>query len=136
MMLSSSTMMLMGPPLSHHRSTSDRKAKRFSLTFPIQANTTPMSSAPSPVLPYTPCVIDTPPTAPGGPNDSAFLTALAAHERRVLELREELAKAEQELRRLKQTWAAHEAHKKRHDARKVHKMQPLAHDPPGHDGLH
>ncbi|KAI4744497.1 hypothetical protein E4T50_05136 [Aureobasidium sp. EXF-12298] len=109
----------------HSRSMSERKAKRFSLTFPIQTSLSPTSSAPSPVLPYTPLLAEKP-TLTAGPTDSAFLTALAAHERRVLELREELIKAEHELHRLKQSWAAHEAHKKRqHDPRKVHKMQSL-----------
>ena len=109
----------------HSRSMSERKAKRFSLTFPIQTSLSPTSTVPSPVLPYTPLLAEKP-TLAAGPTDSAFLTALAAHERRVLELREELIKAEHELHRLKQSWAAHEAHKKRqHDPRKVHKMQSL-----------
>lgn len=109
----------------HQRSMSERKAKRFSLTFPIQTSTSPTSTVISPVLPYTPLVAEKP-AVPAGPTDSAFLTALAAHERRVLELREELVKAEHELHRLKQTWAAHEAHKKRqHDPRRLHKLQPL-----------
>jgi hypothetical protein len=104
---------------------SERKAKRFSLTFPIQTSLSPTSATLSPVLPYTPLLAEKP-TLAAGPTDSAFLTALAAHERRVLELREELIKAEHELHRLKQSWAAHEAHKKRqHDPRKVHKMQSL-----------
>lgn len=107
----------------HSRSMSERKAKRFSLTFPIQTSLSPTSATLSPVLPYTPLLAEKP-APPAGPTDSAFLTALAAHERRVLELREELVKAEHELHRLKQTWAAHEAHKKRqHDPRKVHKLQ-------------
>lgn len=44
-----------------------------------------------------------------------FLTALAAQERRVLELREELQKAESELSKLKEQWMMHEAHKKRRE---------------------
>ena len=43
----------------------------------------------------------------------AFLTALAGQERRVLELREELEKAEQELRKMKHQWARHEASRER-----------------------
>ncbi|CAD0111963.1 unnamed protein product, partial [Aureobasidium uvarum] len=118
----------------HARSMSERKAKRFSLTFPIQTSVSPTSAILSPVLPYTPLLAEKP-TLAAGPTDSAFLTALAAHERRVLELREELIKAEHELHRLKQTWAAHEAHKKRqHDPRKVHKMQSL-HATPDTDPL-
>lgn len=44
----------------------------------------------------------------------------------MLELKEELIKAEQELRTLKHDWAAHEAQKKRHDAKKVQKLRPLS----------
>lgn len=54
-----------------------------------------------------------------------FLTALAAHERRVLELREELQKAEIELHMLKKQWAAHEATKKRDESRHIEQLRPL-----------
>jgi len=43
-----------------------------------------------------------------------------------LELREELARAEQNLKKLKRDWALHEAQKKRHDAKRVQKMRPLS----------
>ena len=43
----------------------------------------------------------------------------------MLELREELIKAEGELKRLKQEWALHEAQRKRHDVRRLQKLQPL-----------
>ena len=51
-----------------------------------------------------------------------FLTLVAAQERRVLELREELAKADAELTSLKKQWAVHEANKKRDEARQVRRM--------------
>lgn len=43
----------------------------------------------------------------------------------MLELKEELYKTEGELKRLKQEWALHEATRKRHDARRLQKLQPL-----------
>ncbi|KAF4555155.1 Hypothetical protein D9617_3g022270 [Elsinoe fawcettii] len=108
----------MGPP---ELSAADlRKQKRFTLTLPITTNlnqfapsgpTSPTRSiAPS----ITPSEDATRPTTPSEPN---FLTALAAQERRVLELKEELAKAEQVLQKLKKEWAIHEVHKKRQDIR-------------------
>ena len=56
---------------------------------------------------------------------NTFLTALAAQERRVLELKEELQKAEVELEKLKKQWAAHEAAKKRNELRHLEQLQPL-----------
>mgnify|MGYP001405595361 FL=1 len=46
-----------------------------------------------------------------------LITAIAAQERRVLELREELSRAEEDLARLKKQWATHEVYKKRPDRR-------------------
>ncbi len=60
-----------------------------------------------------------------GPLDTNFLTAIAAQERRVLELKEELLRAEADLNKLKRQWALHEAQKKKDDARRVTKLQPL-----------
>ena len=60
------------------------------------------------------------------PGDSnTFLTALAAHERRVLELREELHKAEAELEKMKKQWAHLEATKKRNEIRHEEQLQPM-----------
>ncbi|KAL8722825.1 MAG: hypothetical protein Q9225_000774 [Loekoesia sp. 1 TL-2023] len=56
---------------------------------------------------------------------SAFLTTLAAQERRVLELREELEKAENDLSKLKKQWAQHEAIKKRNEFRQQEQLQQL-----------
>ena len=63
------------------------------------------------------------PLHPG--NSSTFLTALAAQERQVLELKEELQKAEGELGRLKKQWASHEAAKKRDELRHLEQLQPI-----------
>ena len=55
-----------------------------------------------------------------------FLTALAAQERKVLELREELQKAEGELEGLKKQWAMHESQKKRESLVRVEQMRPVS----------
>lgn len=64
---------------------------------------------------------------PISPTDSGhFLTTLAAQERRVLELREELQKAEKDLTGLKRQWATFEANRKKTGSRHVEKLQPLS----------
>jgi hypothetical protein len=74
---------------------------------------------------YPPTPLDTPSLmSPVDPSD--FITAIAAQERRVLELREELSRAESELNRLKGQWTIHEAHKKRAEIRNVEPMRPIA----------
>lgn len=57
-----------------------------------------------------------------------FLTLLAAQERKVLELKEELQKAEADLLGLKKQWASYEAKKKRDEVKQVKKLQPVALD--------
>jgi len=90
--------------------------KRLSLSFPVL----PPGFAPpprnySPATP-SPSGLVTPPNSELDPgNSAAFLTALAGQERRVLELKEELAKAETELGKLKRQWATHEANKSRYE---------------------
>lgn len=116
---------------SHSRSISvaeiAHRSNRFSLSFPVQPDIrlpSPTRSAASPTKtdpPVQPEAL----ASPTGPTDTSFLTALAAQERKVLELKEELHKAEADLQNLKKQWATHEAHKKRNDARKVTKLQPL-----------
>lgn len=59
------------------------------------------------------------------PDGASFLTLIAGQERRVLELKEELVRAEADLDKLKRHWARHEAQKKREDAKRVTKLQPL-----------
>ncbi|KAL8697584.1 MAG: hypothetical protein Q9224_002239 [Gallowayella concinna] len=58
-------------------------------------------------------------------HSSSFLTALATQERRVLELREELQKAEDDLSRLRKQWATYEAIKKRNEFRHREQLQNL-----------
>ncbi|KAL0640031.1 hypothetical protein Q9L58_000859 [Maublancomyces gigas] len=91
--------------------------KRLSLSFPIlpaNSNLSPRNVSPASSPAYSPStsIIDISQLTPDDP--MAFLTALAAQERRVLELKEELGKAETELGRLKRQWAVHEATKKLH----------------------
>ncbi|KAL5604135.1 hypothetical protein BROUX41_002124 [Berkeleyomyces rouxiae] len=95
------------------RSTSSAsRNNRLSLTLPIA----PPTSDPSRP---TPGAASFPPTplataqvsSPADTND--FIIAIAAQERRVLELKEELSRAEAELTQLKRQWTTHEAFKKR-----------------------
>ena len=84
---------------------------------------------PSSSVPNTPLITARPSSPekrlphPSDPN--SFLTALATQERRVLELNEELQKAEAELEKLKKQWALHEATKKRNEIRHLEQLQPL-----------
>ncbi|PNS16551.1 hypothetical protein CAC42_285 [Sphaceloma murrayae] len=107
-----------------------RKQKRFTLTLPITANLNAFqpSGLPSPTrstaAAVTPSEDAARPTTPSEPN---FLTALAAQERRVLELKEELVKAEQVLHKLKKEWAMYEVNKKRQDIRDSRKARSARH---------
>jgi len=57
--------------------------------------------------------------------ESDYLTALAAQERRVFELKEELQKAEGHLQRLKKQWANHETAKRRDERQRGHQLRPI-----------
>ncbi|KAK8154063.1 hypothetical protein BC567DRAFT_267332 [Phyllosticta citribraziliensis] len=99
-----------GRSLSHADAAS-RHTKRLSLNFPVQ----PAAANPSIPTPRSrpaswigTSPVRSPEHPPHSP-DANFFTALAAQERRVLELREELAKAEDTLTELKKQWATHEA---------------------------
>ncbi|KAJ9664479.1 hypothetical protein H2201_005228 [Coniosporium apollinis] len=114
------------PPHSRSMSLADvaRQGKRLSLNFPIQPapgsptrRSRPVSWVESPVP--TPDITQSP------TREGNFLTALAAQERRVLELKDELKQAEQELEKLKKQWANHEVLRKRNDVRRVQQLQPL-----------
>ena len=100
-------------------STTSRSTNRLSLTLPI-APPTAYPSRPTPasstVPSFPPTPLDTPSLmSPSGPGE--FITAIATQERRVLELREDLNRAEAELVRLKKLWATHEAYKKKAEGR-------------------
>lgn len=110
-------------------SVASRSSNRLSLTIPIPiALPSAPSSRPTPttsshMASYPPTPLDTPSImSPVDPND--FITAIAAQERRVLELREELTRAESDLNRLKKQWTRHEAHKTRAEIRNHDHMRP------------
>ncbi|KAF4120446.1 hypothetical protein GMORB2_2882 [Geosmithia morbida] len=108
---------------THSRSTStaSRQANRLSLTLPIA----PPSGDPSRPTPtptshssFPPMVVDASAMAGGSSVASAadpsdFIIAIAAQERRVLELREELDRAEKELSVLKKRWSSKEVYSRR-----------------------
>lgn len=103
-----------------------QKAKRLSLNLPIQ----PMDYYPptisSPTTLASPTMVS--PAGqrmPSPTQSSSFMVALAAQERRVLELKEELQRAESDLAELKRQWAVREAQRKRDDVRQVRRLQPL-----------
>ncbi|KAF2815621.1 uncharacterized protein BDZ99DRAFT_484566 [Mytilinidion resinicola] len=101
-----------------------RDGKRLSLNFPI----TPAAGSTSPSRSRPQSWVATPITSPEivpSPTEGSFLTVLAAQERRVLELKEELNKAERDLVDLKKQWTRHEGLKQRNDVRRVQQLQPL-----------
>ncbi|KAI1138780.1 hypothetical protein F5Y05DRAFT_425120 [Hypoxylon sp. FL0543] len=120
------------PPLSEtsctrstrSTSTTSRNSNRLSLTLPI-APPTSFPSRPTPTSSVPPTPIETSViNSPTDPND--FIVAIAAQERRVLELREELGRAEDELRKLKKQWTSSAAYRKRAANRTVEPLQAMA----------
>ena len=110
-----------------------RQTKRLAHNFPLLLPTTqvqgdsPTSSSPKYSSPLE-SARSSPRLAPqpaslSDPN--SFLTTLAAQERRVLELREELHIAESDLAGLKKQWATFEANRKKSGIRQVEQLQPL-----------
>ena len=109
---------------SVNSSATSGRPNRFSMQFPIQ----PTTREQSPHRPTSSPTKDSAyalPDASNGPSDTNFLTAIAAQERRVLELKEELQRAETELKRLKKSWATHEVYKKKNDVRMLAKLEPV-----------
>ncbi|KAI2621680.1 hypothetical protein GGR54DRAFT_639014 [Hypoxylon sp. NC1633] len=98
-------------------STTSRNAHRLSLTLPIAPpNSFPSRPTPTSSVPPTP--IET--SALSYPTDANdYIIAIATQERHVLELREELGRAEHDLRKLKRQWTASETYKKRAPGRSV-----------------
>lgn len=124
----------MSPPprqlVKHTRALSytPRRPNRLSLSFPVATGSNPSESTrPTPTssnassFPQTP--LDAPTPSPNDP--SGFLVALASQERRVLELKEELQKAETDLVKLKSQWASHERTRKRAEIRHSEPLQSL-----------
>jgi len=113
---------------STRSASSASRTNRLSLTLPI-APPTAYPSRPTPVSSTAPSFPPTPLDSPSliSPVDSnEFITAIASQERRVLELREELSRAESDLSRLKKQWATHEAYKKRAERRNVEPLRPVS----------
>lgn len=126
----------MDPPprpsvVKHTRALSytPRRPNRLSLSFPVASSTNSNESArPTPTSSNAPSFPATPAeTVPlSSPTDTnSFLVALAGQERRVLELKEELEKAEGDLDKLKKQWARHEASKKRAEIRHSEPLRPV-----------
>ncbi|KAF7554046.1 hypothetical protein G7046_g6921 [Stylonectria norvegica] len=105
---------------SRSQSMATRQVNRLSLTLPIA----PPTSDPSRPTPTSAAMSSVPPTpvdsivdSPLDAND--FIIAIAAQERRVLELREELLRAESDLTLLKKRWTSKDVPHKRGDSRPV-----------------
>lgn len=106
-----------------------RQGKRLSLQFPIQptaGSSSPLFSPRSRPQSWmaAPSPLPSPDAQPASPENN-ILAVLAAQERYVLELKEELTKAEEDLKTLKKHYALHEASKRRNDVRKIAQLQPL-----------
>lgn len=128
------------PPRAH---ASARHTKRLTLNVPINIPpilspapaTDPSAPSPGSMTPITQSSARPSPALPPGtpmpfdvPDDSHdFLRAIASQERRVMELREELQRAETDLTSLKKQWALSEKSKKRaeinHHAEQMHPMR-------------
>jgi len=129
------------PPTSSPVSTASprrnaRHTKGLSLNFPIllPTNATSQASSPRTASPSQSSARGSPHTksvsfhagteaipSPGSGNTD-FLTLIASQERKVLEIREDLNKAEAELTGLKKQWAIHEATKKREEVKQVRRV--------------
>ena len=115
--------------LSRTPSYTPRRPNRLSLSFPIATGIAPYSSDSSRPTPTSASSHSFPPTPPESvisPTDPAsFLVAVAGQERKVLELKDELYKAEQELKRLKRQWMHRESFKKGAESKHIEQLQPL-----------
>ena len=97
-------------------SSASRNTNRLSITLPIAPPTSdptrPISANPAyPSLPGTsarPTLSSV--TSPASANE--LIITIAAQEHRVIELREELGRAEDDLKRVKRQWTLHKAYKK------------------------
>ncbi|KAI8933035.1 hypothetical protein NX059_009684 [Plenodomus lindquistii] len=109
------------------------QGKRLSLQFPIQptaaGSASPTARPRSRPQSWMNGQTATPAADPSPATDVNILSVLAAQERYVLELRDELNKAEIDLKTLKKYYQQHEASKvvsaRRGDGRKVAQLQPL-----------
>ncbi|KAJ5941678.1 hypothetical protein N7516_001846 [Penicillium verrucosum] len=113
-----------------------RHAKRLTLNFPINLNETGTLdnvTSPSPITPVTQSTTRPSPAQPPGtpmafdvPDDGYdFLRAIASQERKVMELREELTRAEADLVTIKKQWALSEKSRKRAEINHAEPLVPL-----------
>ena len=124
--VSKATLSLRSDPTNLTRRSLDISSSRSSVrSSSSQSQThTPASSIPD--TPWLPTRQSSPEGGSLHAADSnSFLTRLAAQERRVLELREELHKANEDLEKLKKQWAVHEAAKKKDEQRHSQQLQSL-----------
>lgn len=114
-------------PRSRPLSLVSKKNNRLSISFPVQPSETMSPGRQTPIQNSSfPSPIFANQSALPSPQDSAgFMVALAGQERKVFELREELNRAEVELKKLKTQWAIHEADKKRAEIRLVRRLEPM-----------
>lgn len=121
-------------PLPPRPNGAARHSKRLTLNFPINLSPTKSSDgSPSSPGSMTPTHSSRQSSAlPGTPvpfqedkedDGTGILTAIASQERKVLELREELQRAESELATLKKQWTSSEKTRKRTEIN--HKAEPL-----------
>ncbi len=121
------------PSQSPRRNT--RHTKGLSLNFPILLPPQQLfpTSSPTTASPTTALIASPRRKAGSGPSaqhpaqsacrtSNDFLTSVATQERKVLELREELTKADVELTALKKQWATYEADKKQDEVRQFRRM--------------
>lgn len=105
------------------------QGKRLSLQFPIQptaSTATPASATRTRPQSWMNGTSPTPSPEPQETHhETNILAVLATQERYVLELKEELSKAEADLNMLKSHWARHEASKRHNQVRRVAPLQPL-----------
>ncbi|KAI0122834.1 hypothetical protein BJ170DRAFT_599508 [Xylariales sp. AK1849] len=112
-------------------SSASRNANRLSLTLPIALpNSTPSRPTPGSIPPTPSESVGSGMNSPVDPND--FIIAIAAQERRVLELREELDRAERELKTLRSKWKTTEVHKVKASVRKNEPLRVMV--PPSSEG--
>lgn len=128
------------PPAARGNSAA-RHTKRLTLNFPVNLTlntlaspSEPVSASPGAMTPITqPSTRPSPALPPGTPlsfdaqaDGYDFLRAIASQERRVLELREELQRAEAELVTLKKQWALSEKSRKQTEiSHHAEQMKPL-----------
>lgn len=114
-------------PRSRPLSLASKKNNRLSISFPVQPSETipPGRQTPTQNSAFPSPITANQSTLPSPQDSAGFMVALAGQERKVFELREELNRAEAELKKLKTQWAIHEADKKRAEIRLVRRLEPM-----------